>query len=183
MGELPRLTTPRLVLRPFHSADGAGVEKLAGAGEVADTTLAIPHPYPAGGGARWIATHPGAWERRNGIALAVCEQAAEGRLIGAVSLYFSLAHMHGELGYWIGVPYWGRGFATEAAEALSEFAFSALGLQRVQGRHFTRNRASGRVLEKLGMQLEGVHRSAFFRWGHFEDVAVYAILAAEWTAR
>jgi RimJ/RimL family protein N-acetyltransferase len=50
----------------------------------------------------------------------------------------------------------------------------------VQGRHFTRNAASGRVLQKLGMQLEGIHRDAYLRWSSFEDVAVYAVLAPDW---
>lgn len=180
MGELPRLVTERLLLRPFDASDGAGVERLAGAREVADTTLAIPHPYPAGGGAQWIATHGAQWDRRQNLALAICAKAAPGDLLGTISLHLSLEHSHGEIGYWIGVDSWGNGFATEAASALLTYAFADLGLHRVQGRHFTRNPASGRVMQKLGMRLEGVHRDAFSRWGHFEDVATYAILAAEW---
>ena len=180
MAETPRLVTERLVLRPFHVTDGASVERLAGAREVADTTLAVPHPYPVGGGAQWIATHAAAWERRENLALAICTPAPSSELVGAISLHLSLAHQHGEIGYWIGVASWGRGFATEAARALVGYAFGELGLHRVQGRHFTRNPASGRVLQKLGMRLEGVHRDAYRRWGVFEDVAVYALLASEW---
>jgi ribosomal-protein-alanine N-acetyltransferase len=180
MGEVPRFVTERLVLRPFHVSDGPSVERLAGAREVADTTLTIPHPYPAGGGAQWIATHASAWERRDNLALAICAQMPPDELLGAISLHLSLAHSHGEIGYWIGVNSWGKGFATEAAQALAAFAFAEVGLHRLQGRHFTRNAASGRVMQKLGMHLEGVHRDAYCRWGRFEDVAVYAVLAAEW---
>lgn len=169
------------MLRPFEAADGPEVEHLAGAREIADTTLTVPHPYPVGGGAQWIATHSMAWERRHGLALAVCDRSADGVLIGTVSLAMLMAHRHGELGYWIGVPHWGKGYATEAARAVTAFAFEKLGLERVQGRHFTRNVASGRVLQKLGMRLEGVHRSAYVRFGRFEDVAVYAVLASEWS--
>jgi [ribosomal protein S5]-alanine N-acetyltransferase len=53
MTEMPRLLTEGLVLRPFVSSDGSDVERLAGNRLVADTTLAIPHPYPIGGGAAW----------------------------------------------------------------------------------------------------------------------------------
>lgn len=85
----------------------------------------------------------------------------------------------GEIGYWISVSWWGKGNATEAARAITDFGFDALDLHRIQGRHFTRNVASGRVRQKLGMRLEGIHRDAFLRWDRFEDVAVYAILRSE----
>ncbi len=181
--ELPRLRTERLVLRPFDVADGPAVERLAGALEVADTTLAIPHPYPAGGGAEWIGTHAAAWERGSNLALAVCENTPPGDLLGAMSLQVSAEHSHAEIGYWLRVASWGNGFTTEAARAVVAYAFTELGLHRVQGRHFTRNAASGRVMQKIGMQYEGTHRAAYRRWNRFEDVAVYSILAPEWTER
>jgi RimJ/RimL family protein N-acetyltransferase len=180
MEDFPILTTERLVLRPFDANDGGLVERLAGAREVADTTLTIPHPYPTGGGEQWIATHAPAWSRRENLALAICDRTAPQELLGAISLQLSLTHCHGEIGYWIALPYWGNGLATEAARALTAYAFDELRLRRVQGRHFTRNAASGRVMQKLGMQLEGTHRDAYLRWDRLEDVAVYAILASEW---
>ena len=164
MWEPPRLATNRLLLRHFNVGDGPTVERLAGIREVADTTLTIPHPYPAGGGAQWIGTHSGAWERRENLALAICDKTPSGQLLGAISLRLSLAHAHAEIGYWIGVAHWGKGFATEAARALITYSFAELGLHRIQGRHFTRNAASGRVMQKLGMQFEGTHRGAFCRW-------------------
>lgn len=182
MPEVPRLLTERLILRPFVEGDGPNVEQLAGAREVADTTLTIPHPYPIGGGAAWIATHADAWNRGVGLALAICDRSETEALLGAISLHVAQAHRHGEIGYWIGAAQWGRGYATEAARKLTGYAFATLGLRRVEGRHFTRNNASGRVLQKLGMQLEGIHRDAYLRWGRFEDVAVYAILASAWDA-
>lgn len=181
MQQMPRIETERLVLRPFDVADGPTVERLAGVREVADTTLTIPHPYPAGGGAQWIRAHAGAWERRDNLALAICDKQSPTELLGAISLRLSLTHAHAEIGYWIGVAGWGNGFATEAARSLVAYAFADLGLHRVQGRHFVRNAASGRVMQKLGMRLEGTHRDAFSRWGRFEDVAVYAVLKQEWT--
>jgi len=181
MPEMPWLLTERLTLRPFALSDGPDVEQLAGARAVADTTLTIPHPYPVGGGATWIATHAEAWNRRVGLALAVCSREGSQPLIGAVSLHVTQEHRHGEIGYWIGVDAWGKGYATEAARAFVSYAFEHLGLHRAQGRHFTRNAASGRVMQKLGMQCEGVHRDAYMRWGRFEDVAVYAVLRPDWT--
>ena len=180
MPAIPRLSTERLVLRPFVSADGPIVEALAGEHEVADTTLTIPHPYPTGGGAAWIATHADVWNRDGVLALAICQRAGAQELLGAISLHVEPQHRHGEIGYWIGAKYWGRGFATEATRALVGYAFTELGLHRLQARHFTRNPASGRVLQKVGMKLEGLHRDAYIRWGQFESVALYAILEPEW---
>jgi len=179
---LPSLMTPRLVLRPFTAADGPVVERLAGVREVADTTLNIPHPYPEGAGAKWIGTHAKAWKAGGGLTLAVALHATPDALLGAISLVIEREHARGEIGYWIAAPHWGCGYATEAARAMTTFGFNDLALHRVQGRHFTRNPASGRVMQKLGMRLEGVHRGAYLRWGVFEDVALYGILADEWTA-
>ena len=178
---MPRLTTKRLVLRAFTLADGPVVDELAGAREVADTTLEMPHPYPAGGGASWIATHGDNWSRNSVLALAICSRESQ-KLLGAISLHVEEVHRHAEIGYWIGASYWGKGYATEAARAMVGYAFTELRLHRVQGRHFIRNSASGRVLQKIGMKLEGTHRDAYIRWEQFETVDVYAILESEWSA-
>jgi RimJ/RimL family protein N-acetyltransferase len=61
-----------------------------------------------------------------------------------------------------------------------DYAFTDLRLHRVQARHFVRNPASGRVLQKLGMKREGTHRDLYVRWEQFETVDVYAILESEW---
>jgi RimJ/RimL family protein N-acetyltransferase len=181
MRDLPRLSTKRLVLRPFTSADGPVVENLAGEREVADTTLAMPHPYPSGGGASWIATHSENWNSNSILALAICDRQSH-ELLGAISLHVEEMHRHGEIGYWIGTKYWGNGYATEAARAMIDYAFTELRLHRIQARHFVRNPASGRVLQKVGMKLEGTHRDAYIRWEQFESVDVYAILESEWIA-
>jgi RimJ/RimL family protein N-acetyltransferase len=92
------------------------------------------------------------------------------------------AHARAELGYWIGVPFWNRGYCTEATRALVDLGFRSLGLHRIQARHLTRNPASGRVMLTLGMRMEGINRDAMRKHGRFEDLAVYAILADEWVA-
>ncbi len=177
---LPTLTTARLVLRPFDMADAATVQKLAGDFDVADTTLHIPHPYPDGMAEEWIASHGPAWadQRRATFALT-----CDGVLIGAVALEINEQYLRGELGYWIGRADWGKGYASEAATAVRDFGFDALGLHRIQAHHMTRNPASGRVMEKLGMAFEGIHRQHIRKGGRFEDVAVYAICRDEWEVR
>lgn len=172
----PTILTQRLALRPFVAEDAGVVTDLAGVREVADTTLTMPHPYPAGAAEDWIATHRSDWHDRRSLTLAIT---GEDAVMGAVSLKLAMGHLSGELGYWVGVPFWNRGYCTEAVTALIGYSFDAVGLFRIEGRHFVRNPASGRVMQKVGMQFEGVARQAFVRWGQREDVAMYGILATD----
>jgi len=178
----PELSTSRLLRRPFHISDAAEVQRLAGAREVAATTAGIPHPYPDGAAEIWFKTQEE--ERQEGTALvyAVCLKSS-GVLLGAIGLKIDRESRHAEMGYWIGVPYWGHGYCTEAAEALLQQAFHGLELERVFARHFKLNPASGRVMEKLGMRCEGCLRRHYFKWGDYIDLVIYGILRSEWIER
>jgi RimJ/RimL family protein N-acetyltransferase len=173
---LPTLITPRLVLRPYAPGDASEVQRLAGAREIAANTLTVPHPYPDGAAETWIGSHTSAWAARTAMTLAVTLRDG-GALIGAVGLALVMEDRRAELGYWIGVPWWNRGFATEASRAVLDFGFGTLGLHRIMARHLSRNPPSGRVMEKLGMTREGVLRHHVLKWGEFEDLVVYAVLA------
>lgn len=175
----PTLRTERLALRPFAIEDASAVQRLAGERAIADTTLSIPHPYPDGAAEEWIQSHAEGWSAGRLANFAITTP-ADSSVLGAVGLAIRPAHAAAELGYWVGVPYWGRGYATEASRALMDFGFRRLMLHRIQARHLIRNPASGRVMQKLGMRLEGIHRHAVRKWGIFEDVAHYAILETDW---
>jgi [ribosomal protein S5]-alanine N-acetyltransferase len=174
----PTLTTGRLVLRPFQMADAQPVQQLAGAVEVADTTLNIPHPYPDGAAEQWIAVLGEGFARGASATWAITLRDG-GELVGAVGLVIRREHLHAELGYWIGMPYWGRGYATEAARAVLRYAFRGMELARVYASHFTRNPASGAVLRRIGMRHEGTFRQHYRKWGRMEDVDLYAMLVDE----
>jgi len=179
----PTLSTGRLTLRPFVLEDAWDVERLAGMREIADTTLTIPHPYPLGAATRWIESHPPAWAAGTGATFAIIDTSTQ-KLAGAISLMsIHREHRRAELGYWIAVDRWNKGFATESSQKLLEFGFRDLGLHRIEARHFLRNPASGKVMQKLGMQHEGVERDWAMKWDRYETLARYAILEAEWTAR
>jgi RimJ/RimL family protein N-acetyltransferase len=155
---------------------------LAGEWEIAVTTANIPHPYEEGMAEAWISTHADAFEKETGVTFAVVLQ-SEGLLIGAIGLVISKSHQLAELGYWIGKPYWKRGFCTEAAREVLRYGFEDLNLNRIQARHMTKNPASRRVMEKIGMTREGVLRQSLHRFGSFEDTALYSILREEYQAR
>lgn len=178
----PTLRTKRLTLRPFELGDAADVERLAGAREIADTTLTIPHPYPPGVAAEWIQKHRIGWEKGTGATFAITETRTGG-LVGVVDLVINPEHRRAELGYWVAVGHWHRGYATEASEGLLDFGFDVLGLHRIDSRHFLRNPASGRVMQKLRMQYEGTQRDWAIKWDRFETLALYAILEPEWRSK
>ena len=177
----PTLRTARLLLRPFALDDASEVQRLAGAREVAATTLLIPHPYENGIAEQWIATLGPKWEQKESAVFANVIRETQ-QLCGAIGLKLDAVHATAEMGYWVGVPFWGRGYCTEAAREMVRFGFQQLGLNRIHAHHFARNPASGRVLQKLGMRHEGCLRQHVRRWGRFEDLECYGILRSEWAA-
>ena len=174
MTGVPTLRTARLVLRPFTLAEAPRVRELAGAYEVAQNTLLIPHPYPEGAAEAWIATHEDDYAQNRIHHFAI----DDGQLIGSIGMVLKSEGV-AEIGYWIGVPFWGRGYASEAAAEVVRYAFEECHLHRVFACHFTRNPASGRVLQKAGMKYEGTLRQHLKKWDEYVDLAFYGILRDE----
>ncbi|MCC5867780.1 MAG: GNAT family N-acetyltransferase [Gammaproteobacteria bacterium] len=148
MREQPILESERLSLRPFTDADGPAVQALAGDERIADLTSAIPHPYPDGEAERWIATHRGMWDAGTGVVYAIILR-SHAELIGAISVT-GISAGEGELGYWIGVPNWGRGYASEAVQTLLPFLFDSRFLSSLYAKVLVRNPASAKVLSRAG---------------------------------
>lgn len=172
----PTLATERLLLRPLRPGDAADVRRLAGSRAVADTALDVPHPFADGVAEAWIAEDRVRYDEGRSVVFAVTLRSG-GSLVGAIGLSEIEPRHRAELGYWIGEPYWGRGFATEAARPVLAYAFERLRLVRVHASHLARNAASGRVLEKIGMRREGVLRRHVRHRGALEDLVIHALMA------
>jgi len=175
MGKLPTLETTRLKLRPYTEGDIAELIGLIGRREVAATTGRIPHPYTEKDARRFVADAQGDDEVRLAVTLR-----SDGRMIGGIGLRLFEPHQHAELGYWLGVPYWGKGFATEAAREMLRYGFETLRLHRIFATHFIHNPVSGRILMKLGMRHEGCQRQHIRKWDQFVDLELYGLLRQEW---
>ena len=143
-----QIRTQRLSLRPLDPADAASIRALAGDFDVARMTGMIPHPYSERDALAWIDR---AGQGDEGVVFAV---ARDGALIGC-SGYMPMDAEHAEVGYWIGKPFWGEGFATEAVRAVVAHAFDAHGFAYVKAGHFVDNARSQRVLGKLGFSPDG----------------------------
>ena len=180
MTQIPTINTERLVLRPFQLDDAAIVQRLAGAWEVADTTGNLPHPYEDGMAESWIAGHEESFKAGETATFAVI-LAPAGSLVGAIGLTLDQGYQ-GELGYWIGLPFWGKGYCTEAGRAMLVFAFNDLKLQRVHAQALKRNPASAKVMQKLGFSYEGTRRQHVLKWGKPEDVVLYGLMKVDYLA-
>src|SRR5687768_2821431 len=115
MSPQPTLSTRRLRLRPFRTEEGPDVKRLAGDPAVAADATAIPYPFEEGMAEAWIASLAPAFEAGTQAVFAVTRR-EDGALVGAVGLTLDPVNRHAELGYWVGRPYWGGGYATEACE-------------------------------------------------------------------
>lgn len=173
----PILTTERLTLRRLELTDAPVIQRLAGAREVAATTLNIPHPYPAGVAEEFIERAQQDMDEGGSYTFAIARQ-SNGALIGLIGLHPNIHHA-AEMGYWMGVPFWGQGYATEAAGRVIRFGFEELDLNRIFAAYFAANIASGRVMQKAGMTCEGTMRQHILKWGEYHDVVYYSILREE----
>jgi RimJ/RimL family protein N-acetyltransferase len=143
------ISSNRLILRPFSLNDAPLVAKLAGDKRVSMTTLNIPHPYSLSAAQEWISSLAGQDSQCESLVLAV-EKKATGELIGAVSLV-NIEGNKAEIGYWIGHPYWGNGYCTQAVKSLIEFSKTSLGIEYFYAEFLATNPASGKVMTKNGM--------------------------------
>jgi RimJ/RimL family protein N-acetyltransferase len=179
----PALATERLVLRELRPGDAAAVAAGAGDRRVAAFLIQVPSPYPIALARRWVVHRIEWWDQGRGVTLAVTLRDAPDMLLGTVSLRRYARDRRAELGYWLAQPAWGHGFATEAARAVIDFGFSGLGLARIYAQVIADNRASLRVLDKLGMVNEGVKRQHVHKARRLHDVVLYGLLRDEWSRR
>jgi|SRR5579862_7516878 RimJ/RimL family protein N-acetyltransferase len=146
---IPVLETKRLALRAPRLGDAKLVAALANDRRIAENTARIPHPYRLADAESFIAGASKAGEAAFLITL------HDRTVIGACGIMFHYDDMP-ELGYWLGVPYWNKGYATEALHALIDYAFTDLNHESLQAGSRVTNPASRRVLEKCGFQWTGV---------------------------
>ena len=189
MESYPTLRTERLVLRAFTLEDAPELHRLARARKVARMMLRHPHPYEKETAEQWIWGLRPMFDAGIGTTFAMVLREG-GALVGTVSLYTRAPdgtavlgeEGTGLLGFWLGVPYWNKGHATEAVAEVVRYGFEGRGLQRIRANHFGSNAASGRVLRKVGMSHVGTRPNYYEKWDNTEDREEYVLLAQDWRA-
>lgn len=163
------IETNRLTLRRMTAQDCGRVVEFLGDWDVASMLSRIAHPYAPDHYLAWQATHAETWAKQTNLPFAITT--ARDGLIGCIGIdgERDVAGRY-EIGYWLGKPYWGQGYATEAGAALLAQAEHDLGIADFISRHFVENEKSGQVLQKLGFSYTGdVKPSPCLARGH--DVA------------
>jgi [ribosomal protein S5]-alanine N-acetyltransferase len=171
------LMTERLILRPFTKSDAPNVQNLANNKEVAEI-IGLPQPYLVEHALDWIEIQPAQFENGTEFPLAVTLKETD-ELVGTITLRVDAVNKKGELGYWMGRPFWGMGFATEAVKRMTLFGMDELGLNRIWASAISRNKGSISVLRKAGLQKEGLLRDDRLVSGTFEDIEIFGVVKNE----
>jgi len=179
----PTLLTERLALRELRFEDAPAIAAGAGDRRVARYLIAVPSPYPLSLARRWVTGRIEWWQLGRGVTLGIALREKQDEIIGTVSLRSYPRDGRAELGYWLAVPAWRQGLATEAARAAVDFGFRELGLARIYAQVLAGNDASLGVLAKLGMVHEGTKRQHVRHGRRLHDVLIYGVLSDEWLAR
>ncbi len=159
-------------IRSFHSQDAEALARYANNRNVSRNLRdAFPHPYTLAHAETWISL-VSQEPRETDFALASATE-----LIGGIGLQLQrdVHRRSGEVGYWLGEPFWGQGIATAALRAFTEYAFEQFDLVRVYGYVYDWNPASARVMEKAGYQCEGRLKKSVMKDGQVIDQFLYAI--------
>src|SRR5262245_13345881 len=143
------LETERLVLRAPRHEDVKAIAMLANDRRIAENTARIPFPYKLSDAQDFIDQ-----VNRPGSEIAFLITLADGTVMGACGLAFA-ERQPPELGYWLGVPHWGKGYATEAVRAVIDYAFTDLDHEALASSARVTNPGSRRILEKCGFQWTG----------------------------
>lgn len=165
------LRLERLTVRSWRPGDAAHLAPLANNRAIwRNLRDRFPHPYSVADADAFIATCL-AREPETNFAITLDDAA-----IGSIGLIpgEDIYRKSAEFGYWLGEPYWGRGYATEAIRGVSDWALAQFDLARLYALVFTWNTASARALEKAGFVRESTARNAAFKEGKLADEWVYA---------
>jgi ribosomal-protein-alanine N-acetyltransferase len=144
----------------------------------------LPHPYLPEMAVQFIAQMATGWARRSAAVFGIhLRNLSEEPLIGVTGLHCdAMERAVAEGGYWLGLEYHGKGYATEAFAALSHWGFQSFELRRISAYTFAGNTASERVLQKVGFAHEGIARQARTQMGVCYDVNAWGMLKSSCTA-
>jgi [ribosomal protein S5]-alanine N-acetyltransferase len=170
-----KLKTERLIIRSLEPKDAKELSILGNNPKIAQNlTDAFPNPYTLQHAKQWI-------KKNNDPKSTNYVLTLDNKVIGGIGLSIKNGERKhvAEVGYWIGEAYWGKGIATEALKAITEYTFKTFKVERIEAKVYTWNPTSGHILEKVGYKCEGLIRSGSLKGGKPVDEYLYSILRKE----
>ncbi|OAX45442.1 GNAT family N-acetyltransferase [Paenibacillus sp. AD87] len=174
-----QLETERLIIREILQTDWESIHSYTSMTEVTEHTAWGPNTEENTRDYVEFVLNSQQTQPREGFELAICLK-KEGILIGGVGLH--IEKTNAEIGYVLNPVYQGKGYAAEAARAMLGFGFNTLGVHRIYAKCRPNNKASEKVMQKIGMQREGLMREHWFYKGEYHDSCLYSILAKEYVS-
>ena len=169
--ELPQ---PGVRLRPWSFADAPALVEYANDPRIAENLRdTFPYPYTQQDAEFYLCLMA---DQQRDLHLAF---EVDGVAVGSVGVHFKtdVRRRSAEIGYWLGQPYWGRGLATAAVQQVAAYVFAHFDVCRLYAVVFETNKASARVLEKAGFELEAVLRKSIIKHDQMLDSLLYAKLS------
>ncbi|MDR2201059.1 MAG: GNAT family N-acetyltransferase [Puniceicoccales bacterium] len=177
LNRCPILSSERLLFKPLCGEDVSSIILFLSDYETVFCLTYANWPYTVQDAVLWLTHVNRLCASGNGCFWGVHNHGNE--FLGTAGLSLFPEHEKAELHYWLGKPYWGKGYGTEMARSLVEYSFRTIGVKRLEVNHMTRNVRSQRVIEKCGFRLEGTMRAYVKRFDLFEDVKFYSLLREE----
>lgn len=174
MEEFHKLQTERLILSVPEARDIPRILEYAKNPVISRNLLTFPHPYAEKDAIFWINLANQCHQSGEGYIFAIRSK-EDGLLIGGIGLDVNKAHNRAEVGYWLGDPHWGKGYATEGTKEMLRFGFETIGLNKITSAHFDYNPASGKVIEKSGLYREGRLKDQVKKGDEYLDMIVYGL--------
>ncbi|MGB8687124.1 MAG: GNAT family protein [Microcoleus sp.] len=181
LANLPSIETDRLLMRKITLNDANDMFEYAADPQVSEYTMWSTHSsieetkY-------FLKSLLKMYKRRELVDWGIVHK-AEKKLIGTCGyVEWSMTHSRGEIGYALDRKYWNQGYMSEAVNAIMEFGFREMLLNRIEAKCEVNNIGSARVMEKVGMQLEGILRQQLFVKGRYWDLKIYSILRDDFFA-
>lgn len=169
------LTTERLLLNQPHIDDIPRLIEIMKNPVYNQNTTNIPFPYTETSGQFWVKLANEGLELGDKYIMAIRLKGSP-TIIGGVGLGIDKATNEAEMGYWLDEQYWNQGIVTEASKSLIQYGFDVLGLKRIFATHFTFNEASGKIMQKIGMQKEGILKAHTLKDGESIDHVLYGVV-------
>ena len=182
MSDFHVLQSERLIFSVPEAKDIPRILEYTENPTISRNLLTFPHPYYERDAIAWINTANQGHQSGEQYIFAIRDK-NDGALIGGTGLHLDKRDNRAEIGYWLGEPHWGKGYATESTQTMIGFGFGTLGLNRITASYVKYNPASGKVMQKCGMVEEGTFPEHILKDEAYHDLIMYGITRSQFESR